>query len=153
MPKYNIAQLSENASGNLSDESDMPDMSDELRFSLEEYSESEQEDITAVLRPFVGRNIDMDPEKYRGYLKEKGILIPDKDADTFFRMAVRENDQAARARANKIRDQWIFENFPIFAEVAEFAGGSDFKIKPIGHEGEDFTGSYISEAYPFRLRS
>ena len=133
--------------GQIRTETDLPDVSDKLRFSLEEYSESEQEDITAVLRPFVGRNIDMDPEKYRGYLKEKGILIPDKDADTFFRMAVRENDQAARARANKIRDQWIFENFPIFAEVAEFAGGSDFKIKPVGHEGEDFTGSFISPAY------
>ena len=119
----------------------------DIRFSLEEYSESEQEDITAVLRPFVGRNIDMEPGKYREYLKEKGILIPDGDADVFFRMAIRENDRAARERANKLRDQWIYENFPIFAEVAAFAGGSDFKIKPVGHEGEDFTGSFISPAY------
>lgn len=119
----------------------------DIRFSLEEYSESEQDDIVAVLQPFVGRNMDMEPEKYREYLRSKGIQIPDQDADIFFRMAVMANDKAARERANRLRDQWIFENFPIFAEVAEFAGGSDFKIKPVGHEGEDFTGSYISPAY------
>ena len=147
LPKHNISQNPENASGNLSDESDMPDVSDKLRFSLEEYSESEQEDIVAVLQPFVGRNIDMEPEKYREYLISKGIQIPDEDADVFFRMAVLANDKAARERANRLRDQWIYENFPIFAEVAEFAGGSDFKIKPVGHEGEDFTGSFISPAY------
>ena len=145
----NISQNSENASGDLSDKSDMSDMSDvsdELRFSLEEYSESEQEDIVAVLQVFVGRNIDMEPEKYREYLRSKGIEIPDEDADVFFRMAVLENDRAARERANRLRDQWIYENFPIFAEVAEFVGGSDFKIKPVGHEGEEFTGSFISPA-------
>ena len=31
-------------------ETDLSDLSDELRFSLEEYSESEQEDIVAVLQ-------------------------------------------------------------------------------------------------------
>ena len=138
LPKHNISQNPENASGDLSDGSDISDVSDELRFSLEEYSESEQDDIVAVLQPFVGRNIDMEPEKYREYLRSKGIQIPDQDADIFFRMAVMANDKAARERANRLRDQWIFENFPIFAEVAEFAGGSDFKIKPVGHEGEDF---------------
>lgn len=100
----------------------------------------------AVLQVFVGRNIDMEFQKYRDYLKSKGIQIPDEDADVFFRMAVLENDRAARERANRLRDQWIFENFPIFAEVAEFAGGPDFKIKPVGHEGEEFAGAFISPA-------
>ena len=101
----NIPQNFENAS------EDGSDNADGLLFSLEEYSENEQEDIVAVLRPFIGRNIDMEPGKYREYLKEKGILIPDGDADVFFRMAIRENDRAARERANKLRDQWIYENF------------------------------------------
>ena len=103
----NISQNSENASGDLSDKSDLSDVSDELRFSLEEYSESEQDDIVAVLQPFVGRNMDMEPEKYREYLRSKGIQIPDQDADIFFRMAVMANDKAARERANRLRDQWI----------------------------------------------
>ena len=118
----------------------------DIRFSLEEYSESEQDDIVAVLQVFVGRNMDMEPEKYREYLRSKGIQIPDQDADIFFRMAVMANDKAARERANRLRDQWIFENFPIFAEVAEFAGGSDFKIKPVGHEGEVLRLYAITEA-------
>ena len=134
--------------GDLSDGSDRSDLSDELRFSLEEYSESEQDDIVAVLQPFVGRNMDMEPEKYREYLRSKGIQIPDQDADIFFRMAVMANDKAARERANRLRDQWIFENFPIFAEVAEFAGGSNFKIKPVGHEGEAVNLYAITEAHP-----
>ena len=46
----NISLNSENASGDLSDGADKSDLSDELRFSLEEYSESEQEDIVAVLQ-------------------------------------------------------------------------------------------------------
>ena len=100
-------QNPENASGDLSDKSDISDVSDELRFSLEEYSESEQDDIVAVLQPFVGRNMDMEPEKYREYLRSKGIQIPDQDADIFFRMAVMANDKAARERANRLRDQWI----------------------------------------------
>ena len=50
----NISQNLKNASGDLSDVSDN---SDGLRFSLEDYSECDQDDILAVLRPFVGRNI------------------------------------------------------------------------------------------------
>ena len=119
----------------------------DIRFSLEEYSESDQDDILAVLRPFVGRNIDMDDAVYKNYLREKGINISDNDAELFFRMAVMENSKAARERGIRARESWIFENFPLFAEVAEFAGGSDFKIKPVGHEGEDFTGSFISPEY------
>lgn len=119
----------------------------DIRFSLEEYSESDQNDIVAVLRPFVGKNIDMDPEKYRNYLKQNGIILPDQDADLFFRLAVMENSKAARERGIRARKSWIYENFPLFAEVAEFAGGADFKIKPVGHEGEDFTGSFISPEY------
>ena len=59
----------------------MSDLSEELRFSLEEYSESEQDDIVAVLQVFVGRNMDMEPEKYREYLRSKGIQIPDHDCE------------------------------------------------------------------------
>ena len=55
-------------------------MSDELRFSLADYDEQTQDDIIAILRPFVRQNIDMEPEKYIAYLKEKNVNIPDEDA-------------------------------------------------------------------------
>ena len=143
----NISQNPENASGDLSDVSDKSDVSDELRFSLADYDEQTQDDIIAILRPFVRQNIDMEPERYIAYLKEKNVNIPDEDAAVFFRLAVIENDKAARERIKRARDQWLFENFPIFGEVAEFVGGADFKIKPAGHEGEEFTGSFISQEY------
>ena len=54
LTENNIPQNLKNASGDLSDVSDN---SDGLRFSLEDYSESDLDDILAVLRPFVGRNI------------------------------------------------------------------------------------------------
>ena len=123
----NIPQNPENASGDLPDKSDV---SDELRFSLADYDEQTQDDIIAILRPFVRQNIDMEPERYIAYLKEKNVNIPDEDAAVFFRIAVIENDKAARERIKRARDQWLFENFPLYGEVAEFAGGADFKIKP-----------------------
>ena len=143
----NISQIFENASGDLSDGAEKSDGADKLRFSLADYDEQAQDDIIAILRPFVRQNIDMEPERYIAYLKEKNVNIPDEDAAVFFRLAVIENDKAARERIKRARDQWLFENFPIFGEVAEFVGGADFKIKPAGHEGEEFTGSFISPEY------
>ena len=42
----------------------------DIRFSLAEYDEQTQDDIIALLRPFVGQNIDMQQEKYIACLKE-----------------------------------------------------------------------------------
>ena len=77
---YNIIQNFENASGDLSDGADKSDVSDELRFSLADYDEQTQDDIIAILRPFVRQNIDMEPERYIAYLKEKNVNIPNEEA-------------------------------------------------------------------------
>lgn len=65
--------------------------SGEIRFALMDYSEEQIQDHVNILKPFVGVNIDMKEELYRNYLKEKGVDIPDEDADLFFRMAIKEN--------------------------------------------------------------
>ena len=43
----------------------------------------------------------MEPERYIAYLKEKNVNIPDEDAAVFFRLAVIENDKAARERIKR----------------------------------------------------
>jgi hypothetical protein len=63
----------------------------DIRFALMDYSEEQIQDHVNILKPFVGVNIDMKEELYRNYLKEKGVDIPDEDADLFFRMAIKEN--------------------------------------------------------------
>ena len=97
LPKHNIPQNPENASGDLLENPD-------IRFSIADYSEEEQQDYIDILRPFVGTDINMRENLYRNYLKEKGVHIPDEDADAFFRMAVRENkNEALRSSGMKRR--------------------------------------------------
>ncbi|MBO5792586.1 MAG: hypothetical protein J6S54_08955 [Lentisphaeria bacterium] len=74
-----------------------------MRFSLADYDEQTQDDIIAILRPFVRQQSDMEPERYIAYLKEKNVNIPDEDAAVFFRLAVIENDKAARERIKRAR--------------------------------------------------
>ena len=57
----NIPQNPENASGDLSD------VSDELRFSIADYSLDEQSDIIDILTPYIGTVVDKTPAEIAAF--------------------------------------------------------------------------------------
>ena len=123
----------------------------DIRFALMDYSEEQIQDHVNILKPFVGVNIDMKEEKYRNYLKEKGVDIPDEDADLFFRMAVKENRAEilkASLKKNK-QDAWNYwrSTNPLIDYLLDFTGDDDFYIVPTEQKGEAFTGSFIAPEY------
>ncbi len=123
----------------------------DIRFALMDYSEEQIQDHVNILKPFVGVNIDMKEELYREYLKEKGVDIPDEDADLFFRMAVKENRAEilkASLKKNK-QDAWNYwrSTNPLIDYLLDFTGDDDFYIVPTEQKGEAFTGSFIAPEY------
>ena len=119
-----------------------------IRFGLGEYSEADQRDIVAILQPYVGMNTEREPVDYRKYLAEHGVEISDQDAWEFALEAVRQNIAFARKRNEERRNQWFYENYPLYKECVDFCGSADFKIKPsLRFSGEAFSGSWISPEF------
>ena len=120
----------------------------DIRFSLGEFSEADQRDIVAILQPYVGMNTEREPMDYRKYLAEHGVEISDQDAWEFALEAVRQNIAFARKRNEERRNQWFYENYPLYKECVDFCGSADFKIKPsLRFSGEAFSGSWISPEF------
>lgn len=121
---------------------------DDVRYSIEEYSESDRRDIVAILQPFVGQVVDLKESEYRKYLLDHGVDIPEEDAKAFAVEAMRANQKLARQRGIRKRDNWLYENYPLFRMVAEVAG-DNFIINPeyTSSEGEHFTGSWIAPEF------
>ncbi len=125
----------------------MATMDNRLRFSLGEYSEADQKDIVAILKPYTGQYVERNPEDYAKYLAEKGVNIPAKDAWLYALEACRENQKEARRRERERRDKWLYENTPFYREVVDFCG-EDFIIKPsFRFSGEAFSGAWISPEF------
>ena len=91
----------------------------DIRYSIEEYSEEDHRDIVAILQPFVGQVVDLKESEYRKYLLEHGVDIPEEDVMYFAVEAMRANQKIARQRGIRKRDNWLYENYPLFAMVAE----------------------------------
>ena len=120
----------------------------DIRFSLGEFSEADQRDIVAILQPYVGMNTEREPVDYQKYLAEHGVEISEQDAWEFALEAVRQNIAFARKRSEERRNQWLYENYPLYKECVDFCGSADFKIKPsIRFSGEAFSGSWISPEF------
>ena len=119
-----------------------------IRFGLGEYSEADQRDIVAILQPYTGMNAEREPADYQKYLAEHGVEISEQDAWEFALEAVRQNIAFARKRSEERRNQWLYENYPLYKECVDFCGSADFKIKPsIRFSGEAFSGSWISPEF------
>ena len=103
----------------------------DVRFSLAQYSEEDQRDIVAVLKPFVGTYIQKDKEDYQAYLKSKGIDVSLKDAWSFALEAAHQARSDSVKRSRQRRDAWLYENVPLYREAVDFAG-ENFMIKPSG---------------------
>ena len=120
----------------------------DIRFGLGEYSEADQRDIVAILQPYTGMNAEREPADYQKYLAEHGVEISEQDAWEFALEAVRQNIAFARKRSDERRNQWLYENYPLYKECVDFCGSADFKIKPsIRFSGEAFSGSWISPEF------
>lgn len=119
-----------------------------IRFALEEYPEEDRRDIVKILKPFTGHYAEREAKEYQAYLKSKGVDIPVQDAWEFAVEAARENMQDSRRRGIENRNQWLYDNFPLYREIVDFTGSTDFLIKPAHRfTGEEFTGSFISPEF------
>ena len=114
----------------------MATMDNELRFSLAQeneipsgYSREEHDRIIAILRPFLIRNRNLTLENYYRYVNECGAGISEKDISYFVRTAELANAADLRKRRNKLRDDWLYENIPLYKYAVDFAGSKDFKIR------------------------
>ena len=118
----------------------------DIRYMLAEYSEGQIRDIVAILKPYVGTFADRSKSDYAKYLSDQGVkLSSEEDALDFAFEAARQNNREARQRARKRRDDWIYENNPLWREVVDFCGTTEFKIRPsYRFAGEDFSGTWIS---------
>lgn len=120
----------------------------DIRFSLADYSTDDQNDIVAILKPFVGRNAFGTAEEYASYLREHGVDIPEKDAFLFAKMAARQvSSEIAKRNAQK-RKREIFDfayaSYPLFQQMVDIAG-ENFILRPSeSFIREDFTGDFIS---------
>ncbi|MBS1369738.1 MAG: hypothetical protein HPZ91_07245 [Lentisphaeria bacterium] len=118
----------------------------DIRYSLSEYSEADRNDIIAMLKPYAGIVLDRDGADYAKYLAAKGVDISATDARMFALEATRENMKAAREKATKRRNDWLFENVPVWRDVVEAIGSENFKIVPsMRFRDEEMSGTFIAK--------
>ena len=112
------------------------------------YEENEIRDFVTILKPYVGTVLERTPEEYQKYLAEHAFAeVSADDARYFAVLAMKANQAAVRARAAEQRDNWLYENFPLYRAAVD-AGGSGFVIRPGRQfEGTEFTGSWISPEF------
>lgn len=126
-----------------------------IRFSLSEYSEADQRDIVAFLRPKYRTAAFVEPLEVKSYLEENGFEVHDEnDAWSFYQQAgmqIKAERNALleeqRKRREKAREKWIGENYDLINKVSEFAsthGLLDFTIRPsLRHnDGDEWTGTF-----------
>ena len=117
-----------------------------LRFALSGYSEADRNDIIAMLKPYAGIVLDRDGADYAKYLAAKGVDIPAEDARMFALEATRENMKTARERAAKRRNDWLYENVPVWQDVVSVTGSENFKIVPsMRFRDEEMSGTFIAK--------
>lgn len=117
-----------------------------IRFSVAQYSEADRDDIIAMLKPYAGIMLDRDGADYAAYLAAKGVNIPAEDARIFALEATRENMKTARERAAKRRNDWLYENIPVWQDVVSVTGSENFKIVPsMRFRDEEMSGTFIAK--------
>ena len=117
-----------------------------IRFSVAQYSEADRDDIIAMLKPYAGIMLDRDGADYAAYLAAKGVNIPAEDARIFALEATRENMKTARERAAKRRNDWLYENVPVWQDVVSVTGSENFKIVPsMRFRDEEMSGTFIAK--------
>ncbi|WP_294507675.1 hypothetical protein [uncultured Victivallis sp.] len=125
-PTVNIKQLIELVNPELNRN---PENSD-LRLSISEFSADEESDIIALLRPFIGVYMSKSDAEIVDYLRRHGVELSEEEAHAFHKLATDENRAEARKRSAKQRNDWLYENVPVWQQTVDAAGSENFKIVP-----------------------
>lgn len=119
-----------------------------LRFSIEQYSDADWSDMVTYMRSKVGDVLNHPDSDYRRILEEAGMrCYSDADAHACAAEAMQQNERELRERGKKRRDDWIYENEPLYRLVVDFARSDKFTLVPDSFTGEKFTGTWIAEEY------
>ena len=101
-----------------------------IRFAISEFSADEESDIIALLRPFVGVYMSKSDAEIVDYLRRHGVELSEEEAHAFHKLATDENRAEARKRSAKQRNDWLYENVPVWQQTVDAAGSENFKIVP-----------------------
>lgn len=101
-----------------------------LRFAISEFSADEESDIIALLRPFIGVYMSKSDAEIVDYLRRHGVELSEEEAHAFHKLATDENRAEARKRSAKQRNDWLYENVPVWQQTVDAAGSENFKIVP-----------------------
>ena len=104
-----------------------------------------------MLRPLVGRRRSgFDYEALARRIKERyQVETSAAEVARWTMEAVRRNMGEEARRNAKSRDEWIYDNDPLYREIVDIAR-TDFKIKPSEKfSTESFSGSFISPPRSF----
>ena len=144
---HNLSQHFENSSVEMKKNEKLRNVSDDIRFSLSDFSVEDERDYVSILKPYVGSVIEKSGSEYRQYLEKHGVQVTDDQAWYLAQIAKNENMKLARERGKRKREDWLRANFPLYKAITEIAG-DNFLIKPsYRFQGENFTGSWISPEF------
>lgn len=117
----------------------------DLRFAVSEFSADEESDIIALLRPFVGVYMSKSDAEIVDYLRRHGVELSEEEAHAFHKLASDENRTEARKRSAKQRNDWLYENVPVWQQTVDAAGSENFKIVPsMRFRDEEMSGTFIA---------
>lgn len=140
-PTVNIKQLIELVNPEINRN---PENSD-LRLSISEFSADEESDIIALLRSFVGVYMSKSDAEIVDYLRRHGVELSEEEAHAFHKLASDENRAEARKRSAKQRNDWLYENVPVWQQTVDAAGSENFKIVPsMRFRDEEMSGTFIA---------
>lgn len=116
-----------------------------LRFAISEFSADEESDIIALLRPFVGVYMSKSDAEIVDYLRRHGVELSEEEAHAFHKLASDENRAEARRRSAKQRNEWLYENVPVWQQTVDAVGSENFKIVPsMRFRDEEMSGTFIA---------
>lgn len=127
----------------------MATMDKKVRFAIDGAEmDSRTKNLITMMRPIVGEYPKQDGDYYAKQMRDKfGVHVDSVEAWVIAIEAVRENQLEARRRGIRLRNKWLYENFPLYREVVDFCG-ENFIIKPAYRfTGEKFSGSWISPEF------
>ncbi len=142
-----VNQMRQDAASPMENAAGMP----HLRYSIDGIAETDArtKNLVAMMKPIAGTVLEQPDSYYAKKMLDKfGIHLDDVEARIIAIEAIRENQKDARERGIRRRNEWLYNNIPLYREAVDFTGKTDFKIKPSSRfHGEVFTGSFISPEF------
>ena len=128
--------------------SEKGERTENIRFSLNQYSDADWRDMVGYMKAKVGTLLTKPDADYRRILEEAGMeCFSDADAHVIAAEAMEANRKDEAEAGRRRRDEWIYKNELTLRQVIDFAGSDDFKLVPDQWDGEKFTGTWIAPEY------